>query len=157
MFNEETLFILGAGASWYYGYPLGKDLITSIIQNITADQIYVPLTTKQYSWIQHNPDQLNKMDFSLRDVSDQLEHINLENIPDGNRSPISISSTYLSEKMCETENFTSTTSMLVVVKMSQIKEFSELKDALKQFDPVSVDAFLNTHPSYAPAGKELFL
>jgi len=26
MFDKETVFILGAGASWHYGYPTGEDL-----------------------------------------------------------------------------------------------------------------------------------
>jgi hypothetical protein len=42
MFNEETLFILGAGASLPYGYPLGKDLINQIIDYIKNDFIYLP-------------------------------------------------------------------------------------------------------------------
>lgn len=61
MFNEETLFILGAGASWYYGYPLGKDLIHAIIQAITSEQIYVPLTREQEAMVSSNTDLLNKM------------------------------------------------------------------------------------------------
>jgi hypothetical protein len=34
MFKEETLFILGAGASYPYGYPLGKALVIDIVNNI---------------------------------------------------------------------------------------------------------------------------
>ncbi|HPD83102.1 MAG: hypothetical protein R3D88_02685 [Alphaproteobacteria bacterium] len=31
MFDKETVFILGAGASWHYGYPTGYDLIEKIL------------------------------------------------------------------------------------------------------------------------------
>lgn len=31
MFNERTVFILGAGASWHYGYPTGEELVKRII------------------------------------------------------------------------------------------------------------------------------
>lgn len=31
MFTEDTVFILGAGASWHYGYPTGEDLVKKII------------------------------------------------------------------------------------------------------------------------------
>ncbi len=31
MFTEPTVFILGAGASWHYGYPTGEDLVNEII------------------------------------------------------------------------------------------------------------------------------
>jgi hypothetical protein len=31
MFANKTVFILGAGASWHYGYPTGEDLIKNVI------------------------------------------------------------------------------------------------------------------------------
>jgi hypothetical protein len=30
MFREKTVFILGAGASWHYGYPTGEDLVSRV-------------------------------------------------------------------------------------------------------------------------------
>lgn len=32
MFKAKTVFILGAGASWHYGYPTGEELVRRIIQ-----------------------------------------------------------------------------------------------------------------------------
>jgi len=32
MFVNPTVFILGAGASWHYGYPTGEDLVKKVIQ-----------------------------------------------------------------------------------------------------------------------------
>jgi len=32
MFNEPTVFILGAGASWHYGYPTGEELVKRVIE-----------------------------------------------------------------------------------------------------------------------------
>ncbi len=32
MFVNKTVFILGAGASWHYGYPTGEDLVTAVIE-----------------------------------------------------------------------------------------------------------------------------
>ncbi len=32
MFTEETVLILGAGASWHYGYPTGEDLVEDVIE-----------------------------------------------------------------------------------------------------------------------------
>src|SRR5260370_7413410 len=40
MFNpNKTVFILGAGASWHYGYPTGEELVKKVIAKarITAD------------------------------------------------------------------------------------------------------------------------
>jgi len=31
MFNRKTVFILGAGASWHYGYPTGEELVRKVI------------------------------------------------------------------------------------------------------------------------------
>lgn len=31
MFKNRTVFILGAGASWHYGYPTGEDLVSKVI------------------------------------------------------------------------------------------------------------------------------
>jgi hypothetical protein len=35
MFNRETVFILGAGASWHYGYPTGEELVKKVIEKAT--------------------------------------------------------------------------------------------------------------------------
>ncbi len=32
MFNTPTVFILGAGASWHYGYPTGEELVRRIVE-----------------------------------------------------------------------------------------------------------------------------
>jgi hypothetical protein len=32
MFTKPTVFIIGAGASWHYGYPTGETLVTKIIE-----------------------------------------------------------------------------------------------------------------------------
>ena len=32
MFNAKTTFILGAGASWHYGYSTGEELVKKVIQ-----------------------------------------------------------------------------------------------------------------------------
>lgn len=32
MYERETVFILGAGASWHYGYPTGEKLVTMVIK-----------------------------------------------------------------------------------------------------------------------------
>lgn len=39
MFYENTVFILGAGASFPYGYPTGKGLIQKIKHSIKNDKI----------------------------------------------------------------------------------------------------------------------
>jgi hypothetical protein len=36
MFHVPTVFILGAGASWHYGYPTGEDLVKMVIERADA-------------------------------------------------------------------------------------------------------------------------
>jgi|GEM_PF-6648039 hypothetical protein len=38
MFKQNTVFILGAGASWHYGYPTGEDLV-SLVKKKAKDVI----------------------------------------------------------------------------------------------------------------------
>jgi hypothetical protein len=41
MFDEQTVFILGAGASWHYGYPTGEDLVKKVIEKSkVAEQFF---------------------------------------------------------------------------------------------------------------------
>ena len=42
MFRNKTVFVLGAGASKPYGYPIGRELIDDIIDNIERDKIFLP-------------------------------------------------------------------------------------------------------------------
>jgi hypothetical protein len=35
MFTNDTVFILGAGASWHYGYPTGEGLVTKVVEKDT--------------------------------------------------------------------------------------------------------------------------
>jgi hypothetical protein len=32
LFEQETIFVLGAGASWHYGYPTGEQLVLDVIE-----------------------------------------------------------------------------------------------------------------------------
>jgi hypothetical protein len=36
MFNTPTVFILGAGASWHYGYPTGETLVEKVIERASS-------------------------------------------------------------------------------------------------------------------------
>lgn len=46
MFNKQTCFVLGAGASCPYGYPLGKGLIDAILRDM-EDEVYLFAPTSQ--------------------------------------------------------------------------------------------------------------
>ncbi|MBV9993195.1 MAG: hypothetical protein JOZ72_18120 [Alphaproteobacteria bacterium] len=40
MFNTPTVFILGAGASWHYGYPTGEGLVRKVVEKADAAARY---------------------------------------------------------------------------------------------------------------------
>ena len=59
MYSEETVFIIGAGASWHYGYPTGAALIDQMIswanslnkENLGATiAALVPQPVSFYTW-----------------------------------------------------------------------------------------------------------
>ncbi len=41
MFEKKTVFIIGAGASWHYGYPTGAELVESIIESALKIRAYL--------------------------------------------------------------------------------------------------------------------
>src|SRR5260370_30374240 len=43
---NRTVFILGAGASWHYGYPTGEELVKRVIQKAHVAREYFTTTLK---------------------------------------------------------------------------------------------------------------
>jgi hypothetical protein len=41
MFTKNTVFILGAGGSWHYGYPTGDAVVEKVIQKATIVTKYL--------------------------------------------------------------------------------------------------------------------
>src|SRR5262249_28899766 len=52
MFTEPTVFILGAGASWHYGYPTGEELVKKATEKAEALSTYLKnsLHTLNLEW-----------------------------------------------------------------------------------------------------------
>jgi len=46
MFVEPTVFILGAGASWHYGYPTGEQLVKKILERTNNLQKYLEFSVR---------------------------------------------------------------------------------------------------------------
>jgi hypothetical protein len=60
MFDRQTVFILGAGASWHYGYPTGEDLVSRVIQKAEQLAKFFELGGRQSSG--HIPDYASRND-----------------------------------------------------------------------------------------------
>ncbi len=138
MFKENTVFILGAGASMPYGYPSGKKLIADIIGHIERDEIYLPQD------MQNRPNIKNKDDIY---EFNQLEEFFLETCVDDFNDPLT-----------EAHNaFFKGNISFTKIKLSKIDIFLTLKNALRDFDPVSIDSFLRDHHSYEVPGKIMIM
>ena len=51
MIINKTVFVLGAGASWHYGYPTGEGLIDAVIKKADAFEAYCRFRRAQITYI----------------------------------------------------------------------------------------------------------
>jgi hypothetical protein len=70
MFDQETVFILGAGASWHYGYPTGEELVKRVIEKAEtlSNQLNEVIAKEDIPWhlglyLQENGCQNNKFEY----------------------------------------------------------------------------------------------
>lgn len=150
MFETNTLFILGAGASTFYGYPLGKQLIKDIIQDM-KDEILIPIYPGPNSppyWNENDSKQGISYDFSLFK----------ENI-------VSFTAPYADENFTRNIRFPKVYAFFTGAgqkdffrtAIENIDVFKNLKQILIDYDPISIDAFLRDSPSNAEAGKIMII
>jgi len=144
MFKEETLFILGAGASYPYGYPLGKELIQDIIHNIKHDEIYVPMSESHLRQHTANASSHLMINFRLVELLDDLTSIPIDSFNNTGTPALNTLTVFNSKSYAQ-------------IPIKRIEEFHDLQEALTDFDPVSIDAFLSHHDRYALAGKIMII
>ena len=53
MYEQQTTYLLGAGASWHYGYPTGEALLQELAQ--ATDQLFGFLSDCKKLWGPHVP------------------------------------------------------------------------------------------------------
>ena len=154
MFNTKTLFILGAGASAPYDYPLGKGLIQNIIENM-EDIIFIPkYKTERSSPYWNAADEKHNVLYDLSSFQESLPsfYTGIDLIESRKFVPSDRDDLNYSYHPTEWNHVP-----LFKTKISAIKQFNELKHALITFDPISIDAFLRDNPSYAVAGKTMII
>ncbi|GAN26150.1 MULTISPECIES: hypothetical protein [Legionella] len=159
MFNTKTLFILGAGASAPYGYPIGKRLIYNIIEDM-EDYIFIPKyqSKKPTPYWNDNDKKRNVLyDFSL--CIEELEQIAVyaDKSEQGHYEQCSDDGLFRIYYISKSNPANYAHKFFFKTKISQVDIFAELKNALEILDPVSIDAFLRDNPSYALAGKMMIL
>jgi len=74
MYQEDTVFILGAGASRHYGYPTGEELI-QLVKEKAKEIINICLHENNNYFIQYPPKYLTKLD---NDIHPAMEKFRLE-------------------------------------------------------------------------------
>lgn len=149
MFKKKTVFILGAGASKPYRYPLGSDLIEQIIINIENDTVHLPRLTEDPSrpyYYNTNNGTKDENRYFFKDFKNGFKIIDVGNISTQNLTQL-FTATYL----------TSTSFTPHSVELNQINEFFKFKELLQQHDPVSIDNFLRDFPTYAEVGKIMII
>jgi hypothetical protein len=60
MFEQETIFVLGAGASWHYGYPTGEGLVEDVISMARRFSRYCDNRLKCGQIIQYVPEYVSQ-------------------------------------------------------------------------------------------------
>jgi len=155
MFNTKTLFILGAGASAPYGYPIGKLLIQNIIDDM-KDFIFIPKYQSNNSIPYWNKnDKLYKFSECIegfQQIAPYADESEQKHFEQSNND--GVFGIYYVPK---NNRFTHSHTYFFKTPIKNIDIFAELKNALEILDPVSIDAFLRDNPSYARAGKMMIL
>lgn len=154
MFKSETLFILGAGSSYPYGYPLGKELIRNIINNIKNDTILIPcIESSKYFYNENDAKILNgkiERPYELQDFIAQLTSLDPTQFSEVgvlNEMPLNSQMRFTRVNPFKYRKIT----------LQQIDAFFELCESLILFDPISIDAFLRDHPRHLQAGKVMIV
>lgn len=147
MFNEQTTFILGAGCSYGYGYPLGDQLKKQIIELISNDNIvfHLPLkapTSDMFSFMDHCID-LNKI-YYIKSSNYSLEKLGYEFEP--SIKPYGI----FHMRGQKSEN-----NPICSLKLSKIKEFKEICEELETNHYLSIDQLVNERSGLESAAKVL--
>lgn len=147
MFDEKTVMILGAGASFDYNYPTGKDLITKIIDSIRHDAVYIPHS------LGNSSTEFNISDFkgfpTYEPGNEPSLDILLKNIyQEPSKTPITFSGHHVTYGANPIYIIFSNSYAL-----SKIPELKALYDDLIAFNPISIDKFLKEHPKHQEAGK----
>jgi hypothetical protein len=60
MIENSTVFVLGAGASWHYGYPTGGDLVREVISMARRMAQYGQLRLESGQVVQVVPDYVSQ-------------------------------------------------------------------------------------------------
>jgi len=140
MFREKTVFILGAGASVHYGYPLGDELIKKFNSDI-KDDILVPYEDKDKVIAD-----IEQPDYKLKDIFERIKKPEYSDYLQMDHTDFSSVGSGLFR--CNRNN-----KIFRKIKIKKIHDMKVLLDKTKSFNPISIDSFLQHHETLQEAGK----
>ncbi|HAU0311388.1 TPA: hypothetical protein JBF89_13145 [Legionella pneumophila] len=157
MYQKNTVFILGAGASYNYGYPLGNALILEMLKSL-EDLIPIPCLDANKNGIYYNSnDQKNGVVYPFERIKDFLIRKKDLLLADGLRFEKESGQERLrSFPVCFSDRYTPD-NLYYEVKICDIEYFRALKEKLIWCNPVSIDAFLRNNPHHEEAAKTLII
>lgn len=157
MYQKNTVFILGAGASYNYGYPLGNELIPKMLESL-EDLIPIPCLEINKNGIYYNSnDQKNDVVYPFERIRDFLTRkkdwllagdLRFEKGSDQGH--------FRSIPSCYSDAYTSD-NLYYEVRICDISSFRELKEKLIWCNPISIDVFLRNNPQHEEAAKALII
>lgn len=130
---------MGAGASFWCGYPLGDVLVKQIISDMN-DKVYIPVPKKHYQ----RPE-AHKND-------DMLDWIH-NNESFRNEAELFLKQSYLYQN----EGINHNNNYVREVQILDMPQFQSLEKALKERPSISIDAFLRDNPSFQKAVKTMIV
>ncbi|HAU1275990.1 TPA: hypothetical protein F8R88_15400, partial [Legionella pneumophila] len=148
MYKKQTTFVLGAGASYYYGYPLGEDLVRQICNDIDDNILLFESDPNKYFY--NNNDLANGRLYELDDFISAFNNRSIEIF----KTHEEFFSVYSGNTY---HNIFTDANSLFETRISSIKEFRDLQNALISFTPPSIDIFLRDNPTLDRAGRIMIL
>lgn len=153
MFKNKTTFILGAGASAPYGYPLGKKLISDIMHAIANDYIFIneypPKDFDNFSLENYFATLGQSCQNAYNSLLDKDSLRSLSH--SGQTFHCKIKKSAYAREFVQINN--SLYGKFSTVKLSSFPELANLFKFLHEFDPLTIDSFLRDHHQFREIGR----
>lgn len=153
MFKKKTVFILGAGASCPYQYPLGQTLVDEIIDAIEDDEIYFPVFREnsllQIAGLQQLYETLPCPNYDFEHVlhSAALDPLPIQTGGHSGTKKLIVYNSGQEIAVCEKMKLKDITKF----------QFAQLADRLKKSPPVSIDSFLRDNLDLREVGRTMII
>ncbi|MFT4060524.1 MAG: hypothetical protein QM652_13385 [Legionella sp.] len=158
MYHKKTIFVLGAGASCHYGYPLGNQLIPQMLKSL-EDQIPIPVVQGEKNGVFYNSsDKENGRLYHF----DSIKKFLLENsVYHEKENHVFHPSRNAIERLqfCDGINPVGGyyDNNFYLIKIGEFDKFNELKNRLEKSNPLSIDVFLRNNPDFGEVAKTLII